>query len=255
MATRIRKPGEFCWFNMLTPAPEAARDFYSKLLGWNYVELPGMGHIVQVDGHDVGGLWDLAGPNTPPGTRAHIGVMFKVESADATSEKVNTLGGKAKPAFDIMDKGRMAVCFDPNGAEFDVWEPRGSHGTDVDSMLHGAPSWVETMTTDAKRATAFYSRLFGWEPEVIKTPSLDYTIFKQVSESVAGMLEITPEMGKMPSSWLTYFTVKDVDRALREATELGGKACMPTTEAAGVGRFCALMSPQGVMFYLIQYIR
>ena len=61
--------------------------------------------------------------------------------ADATAEKVKSLGGDAKPPFDIMDKGRMAVCFDPNGAEFDVWEPRAAQGTDVDTSEHGAPSW------------------------------------------------------------------------------------------------------------------
>ena len=29
----------------------------------------------------------------------------------------------------------MAVCFDPNGAQFDVWEPKKSPGTDVDTSL------------------------------------------------------------------------------------------------------------------------
>ena len=255
MSTRVRRAGEFCWFNMLTPAPAEAREFYSKLLGWTYVELPGMGHIVQVGGRDVGGLWDLAGPNTPPGTPAHIGVMVKVESADATGEKVASLGGKALPAFDVMDKGRMAVCFDPNGGQFDVWEPKASPGTDVDATLAGAPSWIETMTTDAKRATPFYSGLFGWTFEVMNTTGLEYTIFKLGPEPVAGMLQITPEMGKVPSHWLTYFTVTDVEKSVKEAVELGSKLCMTMKEAPGVGRFCMLTSPQGVSFYLIQYIR
>ena len=34
----------------------------------------------------------------------------------AESEKVAALGGTAKPAFDVGEQGRMAVCFDPNGA-------------------------------------------------------------------------------------------------------------------------------------------
>jgi uncharacterized protein len=255
MSKGIRRAGEFCWFNMLTPAPAEAREFYSRLLGWTYVELPGMGHIVQVGGRDVGGLWDLAGPNTPPGTPAHIGVMMRVESADATASKVTSLGGKAMPAFDVMDKGRMAVCFDPNGAEFDVWEPKASAGTDVDSTLAGAPSWIETMTTDAKRATPFYSALFGWTSEVMNTTGLAYTIFKLDSEPVAGMLQITPEMGNVPSHWMTYFTVTDVEKSAKEAVAMGGKFCMTMKEAPGVGRFCALASPQGVAFYLIQYIR
>src|SRR6185503_2837088 len=104
-------------------------------------------HIVKVGGSAIGGLFDLAGPNTPPGTPPVIGVMVKVDSADAVATKVAALGGKALPAFDIMDQGRMSVCFDPNGAEFDVWEPRKGQGTDVDSELHGAPTWYENLTT------------------------------------------------------------------------------------------------------------
>ncbi len=116
MATGTRKPGEFCWINMLTPQPAEARAFFGRILGWSYFEMPGLGHGVRVGGRDVGGLFDLDGPNTPPGLKPHIGVMVKVDNADAVCEKVQALGGTAKPAFDIMEQGRMAVCNDPNGA-------------------------------------------------------------------------------------------------------------------------------------------
>ena len=164
MATALRKPGEFCWLNILTPEPAHARDFFGKLLGWTYVDT-GIGHTVKVDGHEVGALFDLAGPNTPKGTPPLIGLMVRVESADAAAERVRTLGGKARPPFDIGGAGRMSVCHDPNGAEFDVWEPRGLQGMDVDANAPGAPTWFETMTTDVDRAAKFYSALFGWKLE------------------------------------------------------------------------------------------
>ncbi|MGI9043008.1 MAG: hypothetical protein ACR2GK_02655 [Gemmatimonadaceae bacterium] len=40
------------------------------------------GGIINADGHDVDGIWDLDGPNTPPG----IGVMVKVDSADEAAD-------------------------------------------------------------------------------------------------------------------------------------------------------------------------
>lgn len=253
MATGTRKTGDFCWINMLTPRPAEACAFFGKLLGWTYGEIPGMGHFVKVGGHDIGGLFDLEGPNTPPGTPPLIGVMVKVDSADAVCEKVAALGGKALPAFDIMDQGRMAVCFDPNGANFDVWEPKKGHGTDVDSTQHGAPSWFETLTTDTSRAAEFYSGLFGWTPEVMPMPGGNYTVFKLGAAPVAGMLAIAPEMGKLPPHWAVYFTAKDIDAAVREAAELGAKLCVPVHDIPGVGRFAGLTSPQGVMFFVIQY--
>jgi predicted enzyme related to lactoylglutathione lyase len=149
----------------------------------------------------------------------------------------------------------MAVCFDPNGANFDVWESKKAHGIDVDSFQHGAPSWFETLTTDVDLAARFYSELFGWTPEAMPTPTLQYTLFKLGDVPVAGMLQITPAMGKMPPHWAIYFTVKDVDESVREAVNLGAKICMTMKEVPGVGRFCGLTSPQGVTFYVITHTR
>ena len=255
MATGTRKPGDFCWINILTPAPDQARAFFSSLLGWTYIEIPGMGHRIQVGGRDIGALFDLANPGTPPGTPPGIGVMVKVESADGTARRVIELGGTAKPAFDIGDQGRMAECHDPNGANIDLWEPKKSQGTDADTSLHGAPSWFETMTTDPARAVAFYTALFGWTAEAMPMPGMTYTTFKLGEGFIAGMMQITPEMGPMPPHWATYFTVANAEQAVRESTRLGGATCVPVQEVPGVGRFAGITSPQGVVFYVMEYAR
>ena len=54
MATGIRKAGDFCWINMLTPQPAEAMEFFAKVLGWTYFEMPPFGHGVQVGGRDIG---------------------------------------------------------------------------------------------------------------------------------------------------------------------------------------------------------
>src|SRR6186997_890125 len=108
MTTGARKVGEFCWINILTPEPDRAREFFASLFGWTYLEIRGMGHRAQVGGRDIGGLFDLAAPGTPAGTPPGIGVMVRVESADAMAAKVQALGGAFKPAFDIGPAGRMA---------------------------------------------------------------------------------------------------------------------------------------------------
>jgi Predicted enzyme related to lactoylglutathione lyase len=48
MTTGIRKAGNFCWINILTPQPAAARTFFSKLLGWTYSDMDGMGDLIGV---------------------------------------------------------------------------------------------------------------------------------------------------------------------------------------------------------------
>ncbi len=250
---RVRQPGEFCWINMLTPQPAEAMAFFGKLLGWEFFEMPGVGHGMRVGGRDIGGLFDLHGPNTPPGTPAHLGVMVKVASADATGGRVTALGGKARPAFDVFDAGRMAVCSDPNGAGFDVWEPKKMPGTDVDPARPGAPCWFETLTTDVPRATAFYTELFGWTATTKPSAASGaaYTEFALAYLPVAGMMPILPHMGEFPPHWAVYFTVTDVDATAALAAALGGSVCVPPMDIPNVGRFGGLLSPHGVSFHVI----
>lgn len=255
MATGVRRTHDFCWINILTPRPEEARAFFATLLGWEYAEIPGMGHLIELEGSRFGGIFDLASPNTPEGTPPGIGVMVKVEGADSARERAVVLGGTAKAAFDIGDKGRMAELFDPNGAEIDVWEPKANPGMEVDARLHGAPSWFEALTSDVDRAAAFYRELFGWSSEVMSMPGMDYTVFKVGAEDdmpIAGMMKIPEGMGA-PPHWATYFTVNDADEAARKALELGATLLMPLADVPQVGRICGITSPQGVTFYVIRY--
>jgi uncharacterized protein len=254
MSTGIRKAGDFCWINILTPAPAEAMEFFARVLGWTYYEIPGVGHGMQVGGRNVGGLFDLDGPNTPRGIPPSIAVMVKVDSADDTCAKVASLGGAVKRRCDIGEKGRMAVCLDPTGCHFEIWEPRAMPGTDADPGLPGGPSWFESMTTDVGKATDFYCALFGWTAEVKPMPGMEYTVFKNGGTETAGMMRIPPHLEGVPPHWGTYFTVDDADEAARVAEGLGARIGVPPTDIPGIGRFCAITSPQGVGFCAIKYL-
>lgn len=253
MKSGTRRVGDFCWINMITPQPKESMEFFGKVLGWTFFDMGGIGHGIRVGDSQVGGLFDKDAPQTPPGTKAHIGVMVKVNSADATVEKVKSLGGEARPAFDIFDAGRMAVCFDPNGAAFDPWEPKNLKGYDVDTRLHGAPSWFESLTTDVARAETFYTKLFGWQSEAMKTPDGDYITFKQGNDFIAGMMRAPAGVPLEKPIWATYFTVNKVDETETLAKRLGANICVPSTDIPGVGRFCGIVSPQHVRFNVITY--
>jgi len=253
MATGPRPIGAFCWINVLTPDIPASQAFFSRLLGWEFKEIPGMGHIITLDGHDVGGFWDLKHPNTPAGTPPGIGVMVRVESASATSARARTLGGRGEPPREIGPTGTMAELYDPVGANIDVWQAGASPGSTADPTRHGVPSWIENLTTDVKRAEQFYRDLFGWTSQTMPMPGMDYVVFSNAGAPVAGMMAITPEMGAFPPHWGTYMTVDDVDAAAATVKKLGGKVMVEPQDIPTVGRFAAVASPQGVMFYVIKY--
>jgi uncharacterized protein len=253
MTRGTRDIGQICWINILTPKPEAARAFFGETLGWTYVHIPGMGHRIQVGGRDIGGLFDVVSPQTPEGTAPILGVMIKVEDVQTSSERVNALGGRARPPFDIGESGRLSVCFDPSGAEFDLWQPKSMHGTDVDSALHGAPSWFEVFATDLDRASQFYAELLGWKVQALPPPTPDskYTLFQSSGEPVAGAMSLTQRMGRAAPRWRTYFTTGDIETTIRVAVERGAKLDMSIKDVPG-GRISGLISPQGVEFCLSQ---
>jgi predicted enzyme related to lactoylglutathione lyase len=255
MTTGTREIHDFCFINLMTRDAAKAKAFYGRLFGWTYGEMPGVpgGHLILVDGHTGGALMDLEVTKMPPGTPAVIGVMIRVESADATVAKVNALGGRAEPAFDVLENGRMAMCTDPQGAVFGVWQAKKEAGIDADSHGHGAPGWFEVQTSDAPAAVRFYTQLFGWATEEHPMGGFTYTVFKLGNRPVAGAMPIVPQMGDVPPNWATNFSVKDAAEAERLAAELGAKVLVPTMPIPNVGRFAFLCSPQGVPFYVIEW--
>jgi predicted enzyme related to lactoylglutathione lyase len=253
MTTGIRRTGEFCWVNMLTADLDAARDFYAALLGWTYRDMGGMGYGIKVGGLDVGAMFDLAHPNTPPGTRAHIGVMIKVDDADATCERITALGGKARAPFTVNKGLRMSVCGDSTGASFDVWESAMAKGMEVDSHAHGAPSWFEARTTDVPRAAAFYGEVFGWSAVESTAGEGPYTRFLLDDREVGGMMAITPDTGDTRPQWSTNFAVDDADEAARVATSMGATVAA-VRPLPGIGRYVDIVSPQGVEFTIVEYL-
>jgi predicted enzyme related to lactoylglutathione lyase len=121
-------------------------------------------------------------------------------------------------------------------------------------MRHGAPSWFETYTSDVETGKKFYTELFGWTAQTMPMPGMEYTVFSLGEKMIAGMMAPTPEMKDMPRAWVTYFTVDDADAAAKKAAELGGMVAVQPTDIPNVGRFACIVSPQGVMFYVLQYL-
>ncbi len=256
MTNGIRKTHDFCWINVMTPKATEARTFFGDLLGWSFDEMPGVpsGKLIRVGGASAGALMDLESGGFPPGTPPAIGVLVKVDEVDAAVTKVESLGGRAEAPMDVLENGRMALCTDPTGAIFGLWEPKKQKGMDVDSHAHGAPGWYEVLTKDAARAATFYAELFGWEVEEQRPqPDMLYRLFKLDGVPVAGAMELDEAMGNVPAHWAVSFSVRNADETARRVTELGGELCIPVGEIPGVGRFSLLKSPQGVSFHITEW--
>ncbi|MDQ3744835.1 MAG: VOC family protein [Acidobacteriota bacterium] len=118
---------------------------------------------------------------------------------------------------------------------------------------NGAFCWNELATTDLESAQNFYKTLLGWE---IKESSASgggmvYNEIVVGGQSVGGLFQMGPEFGQIPSHWMAYVAVDDVDAKARQVWELGGKVCVPPTDIPKVGRFCVVNDPTGATLAFI----
>src|SRR5262245_47119948 len=158
-------PGTFCWVELATTDPAAAKRFYGDLFDWSVEDMPageGMTYtMLKLGGKNAGALYHLDEDRRKAGVPPHWFTYVAVTSADESAKKAASLGGTVvQQPFDVMDVGRMAVLQDPTGAHFAVWEPKRHHGTGIVGEP-GSHVWTELLTTDTKKAGDFYSKLFG----------------------------------------------------------------------------------------------
>jgi predicted enzyme related to lactoylglutathione lyase len=110
--------GAFCWNELGTTDVEAAKKFYTELLGWTLKEggaAPMIYNEIKVGDQSVGGIYQM-GPEFG-GAPSHWMPYVAVDDIEAAAKRAEELGGKVcVPPSDIPHVGRFCVINDPTGA-------------------------------------------------------------------------------------------------------------------------------------------
>ena len=248
------QPGTFCWVALSTTDRAAAKKFYGGLFGWSYDDVPAGPNdtytLAQISGKDVGGMSDLMDEQKTMNIPPHWASYIEVADCDATVAKAAQLGGQVLvPTIDVMGKGKMAFLADPDGAAFGLWQSMSHKG----AQLRDEPNtlcWNELGSRRLDVVGAFYTNLFGWKTNVMTGAKGPYTMFLNGETPIGGMYPITPDMGAMPSHWIPYFAVADLEASNAKVKSLGGKTIMGPVEVPNMGRFTIQLDPQGAAFAL-----
>jgi uncharacterized protein len=238
------------WVDLATPDPAAARDFYSKVFGWDIEVNPdpqygGYGRA-KIDGRDVAGIGGTQSPDQPAAWNVYIGT----EDVDGLANRVANAGGTVVAApFDVGDQGRMAVFQDPTGAFISAWQSTRMGGFQTTGQ--GAFGWADLNARGVRSALPFYEQVFGWRLKPTGSDAQPYTEFQVDGESIAGATEMDPMVpAGVPNYWMAYFTVDDVDAAHRRAIDAGATERVPPLDFPG-GRMSIISDPQGASFGLM----
>jgi predicted enzyme related to lactoylglutathione lyase len=254
-------PGTFSWPELSTTDQKGAVAFYRALFGWDLNEQP-MGpnetySLFQMRGKETAAAYTMRPEERQSGAPPHWNAYVTVANVDDSVKQAQALGAKVfAPPFDVMDAGRMAVLQDPTGAVFQVWQPNKHIGAKIMNEP-GALCWTELTTTDTKAAETFYTKLFGWTPKHSPAGSpMEYTEFSVGGTPGIGMMPKPKDMpAHIPSYWMPYFQVADVDASTAKVKELGGKTMVPPTDISSTGRFAIVNDPQGAMFAIFKSAR
>ncbi len=255
MGRRTRyEPGTFCWVDLATTDPAAAKAFYGSLFGWTAADTAtGDGdtyRMLQLDGDDVAALSELDAARLQQGVPPHWFHYVAVGDADQATARAGELGGTVlNGPFDVGDSGRMAVIQDPTGAVLAVWQPRDFAGA-ARVNDPGCLTWNELQTRDPEAAIAFYAGLFGWAAERHEAEGrLAYVTLKNGGRANGGMMPMTAAHGDAHPAWLAYFTVPSCDAAATKVRGLGG-GVMAGPMDVGNGRIAVVHDQQGAAFAL-----
>ncbi|MEM9916297.1 MAG: VOC family protein [Planctomycetota bacterium] len=120
--------------------------------------------------------------------------------------------------------------------------------------MHGDFTWTDLSALDLKQATAFYGQVLNWQvvDDAEGDSGAGYRTCVVGGEACAGLFSMPAffRQIKMPSFWMTYIAVDDVDAVVAQAKELGAKVELEDTNP--LGRIALIRDPAGAGFTCYQ---
>ncbi len=109
--------------------------------------------------------------------------------------------------------------------------------------------WHEHVSTNPEAAQEFYGQLLGWEFPVMSPAGEDYTLISSGGQMHGGF---PPVPAGTPSHWVGNVQVESADAAVEQAAAGGGKVLVEPMDIPEIGRYAAVMDPQGAVIAAFQ---
>jgi predicted enzyme related to lactoylglutathione lyase len=268
-----------CWIDVLQPDVAATMSFYEGLFGWEFeVRTPSGAPTTYAyarkDGLLVAGV---GGPPAPGDQPAGWTANVWVDSADDTVATVLAAGGRVLTTpTDIPGAGRVAVCADPSGAAFGLWQPAQLRGAE---LVNAPGTWNFSDLTPGNTGEAekFYATVFGWECNPFEMSAGDTASIWRVPGYGDFLAERDPALRERQSAaqapdgfadavailnpeatrdgavgWNVTFAVADADADFARALDLGATVVTPLFDTMYT-RMGTVADPQGAVLTLSEF--
>jgi len=240
--------GRFVWHEIVSTDLETSIAFFQKLFGWEVKDsgMPDMDYRMAFAGEQaVAGFVALDPAHGQP---SHWIGYVAVPDVDAAIDGAKKAGA-AVPVepMEIDQVGRFGVLVDPQGGAIAPFKGAGEGPPDPEGMAPGCVCWAQYNGHDIPAASDFYAGLFDWTITKTDDPAGgDYWMVNRADGGeVGGMMPMPEGLDEVPSHWLYYVCVNDVDATVETATGLGAMVHVPPTDIPGMGRFAVMADPTG----------
>ena len=136
--------GTVWWSELMTRDVDAAREYYARVCGWDFDEMPmdgGAYLVAMAHGKPVAGLMDMTGLDGMEDVPPHWFTYLAVDDLDVAMDAHRAHGGQVmRPPFDVDGVGRIAIVADPTGAAVGImrpvseWDPPETEGGSLENV-------------------------------------------------------------------------------------------------------------------------
>jgi uncharacterized protein len=121
------------------------------------------------------------------------------------------------------------------------------------NLLPGKFVWFELVSSDTKKAQAFYGEVFKWRVESFPMGGVTYDMIcagDTADTAIGGY--VVPKTNRQPSHWISYVSVEDVDATAKATTAHSGRVFEGPLDIPTVGRMARIADPQGAELCLFR---
>jgi predicted enzyme related to lactoylglutathione lyase len=117
----------------------------------------------------------------------------------------------------------------------------------------GSIGWIDLTVNNAEEVKDFYAEVVGWKPEGLSMG--DYEDFNMTMEGTpkAGICHKKGPNAHIPSQWMMYINVADIEASSKALKEKGGKLLTEVKSMTGYGKFCMIEDPAGAVCTLFEH--
>lgn len=116
----------------------------------------------------------------------------------------------------------------------------------------GSIGWIDLTVHNAEEVKDFYAEVIGWKPEGLSMGDYDDYNMTIDGEPKTGICHKKGPNAHIPSQWMIYINVANIEASCNSVKKLGGKCLTEIKAMSGYGKFCLIEDPAGATCTLFE---